>query len=108
MLARPKKTETKLTYRDAGVDIDAGDAFVNVIGPLAERTRRLGSFGSLGGYAGLFDPKALNYSDPLLAASTDGVGTKVKIAIESGIHNTIGIDLVAMCVNDILVLRHLL
>jgi phosphoribosylformylglycinamidine cyclo-ligase len=103
MLARPKKKDAPVTYRDAGVDIDAGDAFVSAITPIADRTRRVGSVGSLGGYAGLFDLKAVGYQDPLLVASSDGVGTKLKVAIETGIHDTIGIDLVAMCVNDIVV-----
>lgn len=103
MLARQRKYKREVTYRDAGVDIEAGDAFVSAITPLADGTRRLGSMGHLGGYAGLFDLKATAYQDPLLVASSDGVGTKLKIAIETGIHDTIGIDLVAMCVNDIVV-----
>jgi phosphoribosylformylglycinamidine cyclo-ligase len=103
MFARRTKHDTRLTYRDAGVDIDAGDSFVRTITPLASRTQRVGSLGQLGGYAGIFDLKATGYRDPLLVASSDGVGTKLKIAIETGIHHTIGIDLVAMCVNDIVV-----
>jgi phosphoribosylformylglycinamidine cyclo-ligase len=103
MFARRKRDDTRLTYRDAGVDIDAGDSFVKTITPLADRTQRKGSLGQLGGYAGLFDLRATGYRDPLLVASSDGVGTKLKIAIETGIHDTIGIDLVAMCVNDIVV-----
>ncbi len=92
-----------LTYRDAGVDIDAGNALVEAIGPLAESTRRSGVMTGLGGFGGLFDLKATGYRDPVLVAANDGVGTKLKIAIETGQHETIGIDLVAMCVNDLVV-----
>jgi phosphoribosylformylglycinamidine cyclo-ligase len=92
-----------LTYRDAGVDIDAGDALVERIKPLAAMTRRLGADASLGGFGGVFDLAALNVVDPLLVAATDGVGTKLRLAIDAGIHNTVGIDLVAMCVNDLVV-----
>lgn len=91
-----------MTYRDAGVDIDAGNALVDRIGPLAASTRRLGADSRLGGFGGLFDLKAAGYSDPVLVAANDGVGTKLKIAIESGLHDGVGIDLVAMCVNDLL------
>ncbi len=91
-----------VTYRDAGVDIDAGNALVEAIKPLAKATRRLGADADLGGFGALFDLKRAGFSDPLLVASTDGVGTKLKIAIETGRHDTIGIDLVAMCVNDLL------
>lgn len=90
-------------YRDAGVDIDAGDALVEAIKPLARATRRSGADAQLGGFGALFDPKAAGYRDPILVASTDGVGTKLKIAIEAGKHDTVGIDLVAMCVNDLVV-----
>lgn len=91
-----------LTYKDAGVDIDAGDQFVEAIKPLIKKTKRPEMMGELGGFGGLFAiPKG--YEEPLLVASTDGVGTKLRLAIESGIHDTIGIDLVAMCVNDIVV-----
>jgi phosphoribosylformylglycinamidine cyclo-ligase len=93
----------RLTYADAGVDIEAGNALVRKIGPIAKATARAGANVSLGGFAGLFDPKAAGYDDPLLVAATDGVGTKLKIAIESGVHDTVGIDLVAMCVNDLIV-----
>jgi phosphoribosylformylglycinamidine cyclo-ligase len=93
----------KLTYRDAGVDIDAGNALVEAIGPLAAATKRTGVLGRLGGFGGLFDLKACGYTDPVLVAATDGVGTKLKLAIETGIHDGIGIDLVAMNVNDIVV-----
>ncbi len=90
-------------YRDAGVDIDAGDALVDAIKPLARATRRSGADAQLGGFGALFDPKAAGFRDPILVASTDGVGTKLKIAIESGRHENVGIDLVAMCVNDLVV-----
>jgi phosphoribosylaminoimidazole synthetase len=92
-----------LTYAQAGVDIDAGDALVEAIKPLARATARPGADASLGGFGGLFDLKAAGFKDPLLVAGTDGVGTKLKVAIESGIHDTVGIDLVAMSVNDIVV-----
>ncbi len=91
-----------LTYADAGVDIDAGEALVEAIKPLAKATRRPGAEASLGGFGALFDLKAAGFMDPLLVATTDGVGTKLKIAIETGLHDTVGIDLVAMCVNDLL------
>src|SRR5258707_6462761 len=91
-----------LTYAQAGVDIDAGNALVERIKPLAKSTRRPGAEASLGGFGALFDLKAAGYADPLLVTTTDGVGTKLKVAIETGIHDTVGIDLVAMCVNDLL------
>ena len=91
-----------LTYADAGVDIDAGEALVAAIKPLAKATRRPGAEPSLGGFGALFDLKAAGYDDPLLVTTTDGVGTKLKIAIETGRHDGVGIDLVAMCVNDLL------
>lgn len=92
-----------LTYAQAGVDIDAGNAMVDAIKPLVRSTRRPGADAEIGGFGGLFDLKAAGFSDPILVAANDGVGTKVKIAIESGRHSTIGIDLVAMCVNDLVV-----
>ncbi|GAA0542768.1 phosphoribosylformylglycinamidine cyclo-ligase [Rhizomicrobium palustre] len=96
--------ETKpITYKDAGVDIDAGEALVERIGPAAKATRRPGADAELGGFGGLFDLKAAGFKDPVLVASTDGVGTKLKIAIETGIYENIGQDLVAMCVNDLVV-----
>lgn len=95
--------KTGLTYADAGVDIDAGNAMVEDIKPLVRATRRPGADAEIGGFGGLFDLKAAGFKDPILVAANDGVGTKVKIAIESGIHDTIGIDLVAMCVNDLVV-----
>lgn len=96
-------TPKSYTYKDAGVDIDAGAALVEEIKPLAAATKRPGVMGGLGGFGALFDLKAAGYQDPLLVAATDGVGTKLKIAVEAGIHNTVGIDLVAMCVNDLVV-----
>jgi phosphoribosylformylglycinamidine cyclo-ligase len=96
-------TRNRLTYKDAGVDIDAGDALVDRIAPAARATRRPGADADLGGFGGLFDLKAAGFKDPVLVASTDGVGTKLKIAIETGLFTGIGQDLVAMCVNDIVV-----
>ncbi len=92
-----------LDYRQAGVDIDAGEALVEAIKPLARATARPGAIGGLGGFGALFDPKAAGFTDPVLVATTDGVGTKLKLAIETGLHHTVGIDLVAMCVNDLVV-----
>ena len=96
-------TDTPLTYADAGVSIAAGNALVKMIAPLARATARPGADAELGGFGGFFDLKAAGYADPLLVAANDGVGTKVKLAIQTGQHGTIGIDLVAMCVNDLLV-----
>ncbi|HRV64687.1 MAG TPA: phosphoribosylformylglycinamidine cyclo-ligase [Albidovulum sp.] len=90
-----------LTYADAGVDIDAGNALVERIKPAAKRTGRAGTVAGLGGFGALFDLKAAGYADPILVAATDGVGTKLRIAIDTGHVDTIGIDLVAMCVNDL-------
>ena len=90
-----------LTYADAGVDIDAGNALVDRIKPAARRTERPGTMAGLGGFGALFDLKAAGYSDPILVAATDGVGTKLRIAIDTGVVDTIGVDLVAMCVNDL-------
>jgi len=92
-----------LTYKDAGVSIDAGNALVKAIGPLAKSTARPGADAQLGGFGGFFDLKAAGYSDPLLVAANDGVGTKLKLAIETGRHDGVGIDLVAMCANDLIV-----
>ena len=97
------KSNTKLTYRNAGVNIDAGNALIEAIKPLAAQTARPGASGLLGGFGGLFDLKSAGFKDPILVASTDGVGTKLKIAIAVNKHDTIGIDLVAMCVNDLVV-----
>ncbi len=94
---------TSLTYRDAGVDIEAGDALVEQIKPLARATDRIGTMGGIGGFGALFDLKAAGFRDPVLVSSTDGVGTKLKLAIDSGIHGFVGQDLVAMCVNDLVV-----
>jgi phosphoribosylformylglycinamidine cyclo-ligase len=91
------------TYADAGVDIDAGNALVDLIRPLVKSTQRPGADAEIGGFGGLFDLKAAGFKDPILVAANDGVGTKVKIAIESNDHASIGIDLVAMCVNDLVV-----
>ncbi len=98
-----KDRSNRYTYAEAGVDIDAGNALVRAIAPLARSTRRVGADAELGGFGGLFDLKATGYKDPVLVAANDGVGTKLKVAIEAGIHNTVGIDLVAMSVNDLVV-----
>src|SRR5947207_8794375 len=92
-----------LSYRDAGVDIDAGNRLVDLIKPLVKATARAGADAEIGGFGGVFDLKRAGYRDPLLVAATDGVGTKLKLAIECGRHDTIGIDLVAMNVNDLVV-----
>src|SRR5271154_3338668 len=92
-----------LTYVDSGVDIDAGNRLVDLIKPMVRSTARAGADAEIGGFGGLFDLKAAGFSDPILVAATDGVGTKVKIAIETSRHDTIGIDLVAMSVNDLVV-----
>ncbi len=92
-----------MTYRTAGVDIEAGDALVERIKPLARATARSGVLGGIGGFGALFDPKAAGFRDPVLVSSTDGVGTKLRIAIDTGRHDSVGIDLVAMCVNDLVV-----
>lgn len=92
-----------LTYAESGVDIDAGNRMVDLIKPLVKATARPGADAEIGGFGGLFDLKRAGFKDPVLVAATDGVGTKVKIAIETGIHDTIGIDLVAMSVNDLVV-----
>jgi phosphoribosylformylglycinamidine cyclo-ligase len=92
-----------LTYSDAGVDIDAGNLLVEKIKPAVRSTRRPGADGEIGGFGGLFDLKAAGFTDPVLVAANDGVGTKLKIAIDADYHETVGIDLVAMCVNDLVV-----
>ena len=93
----------KARYAAAGVDIDAGNRMVELIKPLVRATARAGTGAEIGGFGGLFDLKAAGFDDPILVAATDGVGTKVKIAIETSRHDTIGIDLVAMSVNDLVV-----
>ncbi|MEM9501728.1 MAG: phosphoribosylformylglycinamidine cyclo-ligase [Pseudomonadota bacterium] len=96
-------TNSPYTYERAGVSIEAGNALVKAIAPLAKATARPGATSELGGFGGFFDPKAAGYDDPLLVAANDGVGTKLKVAIEHDRHDTVGIDLVAMCVNDLIV-----
>jgi phosphoribosylformylglycinamidine cyclo-ligase len=103
MTTGPESAGGGLTYAKAGVSIDAGNALVEAIKPLARSTARPGARADLGGFGALFDVKAAGFNDPVLVATNDGVGTKVKIAIETGRHDTIGIDLVAMCVNDLVV-----
>lgn len=92
-----------LTYSQAGVDIDAGNALVKRISPLVKATRRAGADSDIGGFGGLFDLKGAGFKDPILVAANDGVGTKLKIAIDTNVHHGVGIDLVAMCVNDLVV-----
>ena len=96
-------SDNSLSYADAGVDIDAGNAMVEEIKPLVRATRRPGADAEIGGFGGLFDLRAAGFRDPVLVAANDGVGTKIKVAIDAGVFDTIGIDLVAMCVNDIVV-----
>jgi phosphoribosylformylglycinamidine cyclo-ligase len=98
-----RRRNARSSYRAAGVDIDAGNALVEAIKPLARATARRGADAGLGGFGALFDLKAAGFRDPILVSTTDGVGTKLKIAIAAGRHETIGIDLVAMCVNDLIV-----
>ena len=92
-----------LSYKHAGVDIDAGNALVEAIKPAIRATRRPGADGEIGGFGGLFDLQSAGYKNPLLVAANDGVGTKLRVAIEANIHDSVGIDLVAMCVNDLIV-----
>jgi phosphoribosylformylglycinamidine cyclo-ligase len=96
-------SKKRLTYAGSGVDIDAGNRMVDMIKPLVKATARRGADAEIGGFGGLFDLKRAGFRDPVLVAGTDGVGTKVKIAIETGLHGTIGVDLVAMSVNDLVV-----
>ena len=102
-MTTPPSGRNSLTYKDAGVDIDAGEALVARIAPAAKATRRPGADAALGGFGGLFDLKAAGFADPVLVAATDGVGTKLKVAIDTGLFAGIGQDLVAMCVNDLVV-----
>ena len=97
-----QKQPKSLKYSDAGVDIDEGDALIGDIAPHAKRTKRAGASTDLGGFGGLFDTKAAGFHDPILVAATDGVGTKLELAKTTGLHRGVGIDLVAMCANDIL------
>ena len=101
-MPEPSDRRPVISYRQSGVDIDAGNALVEAIKPLAKSTRRPGADADLGGFGALFDLKRAGFKDPILVAANDGVGTKLKIAIDTGQHATIGIDLVAMCVNDLL------
>jgi phosphoribosylformylglycinamidine cyclo-ligase len=102
-MTESKEPSAAYTYAQAGVDIAAGNALVRAIAPLAKATRRPGADADLGGFGGFFDLKAAGFKDPLLVAANDGVGTKLKLAIDSGRHDTVGIDLVAMCANDLIV-----
>lgn len=99
----PDLSSARRAYAEAGVDIDAGNALVNAIKPLAKATARKGADAGLGGFGALFDLKAAGFRDPILVSTTDGVGTKLKVAIDANKHDTVGIDLVAMCVNDLIV-----
>ena len=98
-----QEKNSSYTYSDAGVSIAAGNALVKAIGPLVKATARPGADGEIGGFGGFFDPKAAGYTDPLLVAANDGVGTKLKLAIDHDRHDSVGVDLVAMCVNDLIV-----
>ncbi|MCG0997466.1 phosphoribosylformylglycinamidine cyclo-ligase [Acetobacter persici] len=103
MTSSSSSPSSRLTYRDSGVDIEAGEALIDAIKPAAKATDRPGTMGGLGGFGALFDLKAAGFKDPVLVSCTDGVGTKLTLAIETGLHETVGIDLVAMCVNDLIV-----
>jgi len=102
-MTEPTTPRKGATYADAGVDIEAGNRLVDLIGPQIAETRRPGSMGALGGFGGMFDLRAAGFEDPVLVAATDGVGTKLRIALDMARVDTIGIDLVAMCVNDLVV-----
>ncbi|SFK63191.1 phosphoribosylformylglycinamidine cyclo-ligase [Pseudovibrio ascidiaceicola] len=102
-MSQDQNGKNGLTYSQAGVDIDAGNALVKRISPLVKATRRPGADSDIGGFGGLFDLKGAGFKDPVLVAANDGVGTKLKIAIDTNVHSGVGIDLVAMCVNDLVV-----
>jgi phosphoribosylformylglycinamidine cyclo-ligase len=102
-MSDPETRAAPYTYAKAGVSIEAGNALVRAIAPMARATRRAGADADLGGFGGIFDPKAAGFKDPLLVAANDGVGTKLKLAIEQDRHDGVGIDLVAMCANDLIV-----
>ncbi|HAJ45313.1 MAG TPA: phosphoribosylformylglycinamidine cyclo-ligase, partial [Alphaproteobacteria bacterium] len=102
-MTKPPTNRPPVTYAEAGVDIDAGEALVEAIKPMTRSTARPGADGALGGFGGLFDLKAAGFKDPVLVSGTDGVGTKLKVAIEARDHSGVGIDLVAMSVNDVVV-----
>ncbi len=102
-MSQPEPPVASGSYRDSGVDIEAGDRLVEAIRPAAGATDRPGTMGGLGGFGALFDLKAAGFRDPVLVSATDGVGTKLLVAIETGLHDGVGIDLVAMCVNDLVV-----
>ena len=102
-IIKKEQQPPKLSYKESGVDIEIGNTLVELIKPLTRATSRAGADGKIGGFGGIFDLKATQYRDPILVAATDGVGTKLKLAIETNNHKQVGIDLVAMCVNDLVV-----